>query len=225
MKAAVVIAPHPDDETLGAGGTIKRLSDSGFRVVVVTVAAHMPPLYSEEVHQTTVREAKAAQEVLGVSESVFLDKPAVHLGDTSVAEFNSLIQLQVERFEPQVLLIPFYDRHIDHRMIFDACMVAARPVGVGRTIDLVAAYETISETHWNAPHIEPSFIPNFCVDITEQIETKIEAMRCFESQLHEFPGPRSAEALRALALFRGSQAGYGYAEAFQIIRMRAELFL
>ena len=88
-----------------------------------------------------------------------------------------MIHKQIEYFAPQVLFIPFYDRHIDHRMIFNACMVAARPVGVGRTIDLVAAYETISETHWNAPHIEPSFIPNFCVDITEQIETKIEDKR------------------------------------------------
>lgn len=225
MKTALVIAPHPDDETLGTGGTIKRFSESGFRVAVATVAAHMPPLYSEEVHQTTVREAQAAQEILGVSESVFLDKPAVHLGDIPVAEFNSLIHEQVERFSPDVFLIPFYDRHIDHRMIFDACMVTARPVGVGKNIKLVAAYETISETHWNAPHIEPSFVPNFCVDITDQIDAKIEALECFKSQMHEFPGPRSAEALRALALFRGSQAGYGYAEAFHVIRMGADLFL
>jgi LmbE family N-acetylglucosaminyl deacetylase len=89
----------------------------------------------------------------------------------------------------------------------------------------VAAYETISETHWNAPHIEPNFTPNFYVDITGQIESKLEAMAKFESQLHAFPGPRSVEALKALALFRGSQAGYGYAEAFHVIRMGAELFI
>ncbi|MBX3244936.1 MAG: PIG-L family deacetylase [Acidobacteria bacterium] len=223
MKNALIIAPHPDDETLGAGGTIKRLSENGWDVTVLTFAAHMPPLYSEEVHKTTVRESREAHAVLGVKTSVYLDKPAVFLGEIPVSELNSLILTEVEKAAPQILLIPYYDRHIDHRQIFDACMVAARPVGAGKNIGLVAAYETISETHWNAPHIEPNFTPNFCVDITSQIDAKLAAMECFKSQLHEFPGPRSIEALKALALFRGSQAGYGYAEAFHVIRMGAEL--
>jgi N-acetylglucosamine malate deacetylase 1 len=225
MKKVLVIAPHPDDETLGAGGTIRRFGDSGYEVTVVTVAAHMPPLYSEEVHQTTVRESRAAQEFLGVNESVFLDRPAVFLGDIPVHEFNGLIGNEVNRVEPDILLIPYPDRHIDHRQIFDACMVAARPVGAGKKIALVAAYETISETHWNAPHIEPNFTPNLCVDITQQIDAKLKAMACFKSQLHDFPGPRSVEALNALALFRGSQAGFGYGEGYHVIRMGAELFL
>lgn len=225
MKNVLVISPHPDDETLGVGGTIKRLADSGCRVTVVTVAAHMPPLYSAEMHDRTIAESRAAHEVLGVSESIYLDRPAVSLRDIPIPEFNKLILDEVVRTAPEILLMPYYDRHIDHRQIFEACMVAVRPIGPGRNISLVAAYETISETHWNAPHIEPNFTPNFCVDISDQIETKMEAMKCFESQLHPFPDPRSIEALRALALFRGSQAGYGYAEALQVIRMGAELFI
>ena len=225
MKNVLVIAPHPDDETLGVGGTIKRMSAEGHRVSVVTVAAHMPPLYSEEVHQTTIQESRAAHKILGVHESIYLDKPAVLLDEIPVHEFNGLILDHVSRISPDILLMPYYDRHIDHRLIFDACMVAARPVGPGRKIQLVAAYETISETHWNAPHVEPNFVPNFCIDITGQIESKLEAMACFQSQLHEFPAPRSVEALRSLALFRGSQAGYGYAEGFHVIRMGAELFM
>lgn len=225
MKNVLVIAPHPDDETLGLGGTIKRMTSSGYRVSVLTVAAHMPPLYTKEVHETTVRESRAAHKVLGVNESVYLDKPAVMLGEIPVHEFNALILDHVGRLSPDILFMPYYDRHIDHRLVFDACMVAARPVGQGKNIKLVAAFETISETHWNAPHIEPNFVPNFCIDITGQIDAKIEAMACFKSQLHEFPAPRSIEALKALALFRGSQAGYGYAEGFHIIRMGAELFM
>lgn len=221
----LVIAPHPDDETLGVGGTIKRLSSSGHEVVVLTVAAHMPPLYSEAVHQQTVSEARAAQTVLGVTDGIFLDNPAVMLGDLGPARLNAAIQEHVDRLRPDVLFTPYYDRHVDHRQIFDACMVAARPIGAGKEIKLVAAYETISETHWNAPHIEPNFTPSLFVDITEHIDAKIAAISRFESQLHDFPGPRSVEALKALALFRGSQAGYGYAEAFHVIRMDAELFL
>ena len=225
MKKVLVVAPHPDDETLGVGGTIKRFAEKGCEVTVLTVAAHMPPLYPKDVHETTVRESREAHRILGVNESIYLDKPAVFLGDIPVSEFNSLIHGVVGRVEPEVLLMPYYDRHIDHRAVFDACMVAARPVGVGKKLQLVAAFETISETHWNAPHIEPNFTPNFCVDITGQIDTKLDAMSCFKSQLHRFPDPRSIEALKALALFRGSQAGYGYAEAFHVIRMSAELFI
>lgn len=225
MKNVLVIAPHPDDETLGLGGTIKRMTASGYRVSVLTVAAHMPPLYSKDVHETTVRESRAAHKVLGVHESIYLDKPAVMLGEIPIHEFNGLILDHVSRLSPDILFMPYYDRHIDHRLVFDACMVAARPVGPGKNIKLVAAFETISETHWNAPQIEPNFTPNFCVDITNQIDAKVEAMACFQSQLHPFPAPRSVEALKALALFRGSQAGYGYAEGFHVIRMGAELFI
>ena len=215
----LVVAPHPDDEVLGAGGTISRFAAGGGEVSILTVAAHMPPLFTEAVHQQTVREAKKAHALLGVKESIFLDKPAVLLGSIPVHELNGMILDVVKRVAPDVLLVPYYDRHVDHRQIFDACMVASRPVGFGTKIGLVAAYETLSETHWNAPHLEPNFTPSWVVDITGFVDRKIEAMQCYESQIHPYPAPRSAEALRALALFRGSQAGFGYGEGYHVLRM------
>ena len=71
---------------------------------------------------------------------------------------------------------------------------------------MYAAYETLSETHWNAPHLEPNFTPSWCVDISDFIDLKLEAMSCYESQLHPFPAPRSLEALRALARIQRSRA-------------------
>lgn len=222
----LVIAPHPDDEILGVGGTMTRFTRAGGELTVLTVAAHMPPLYPKAVHEQTVAEAHKAHAVVGASRSEFLNYPAALMDDIRVPEFNRRIHEVVEQVRPNVLLMPYPDRHIDHRLIFDAAMVVSRPVGVGRGISLVAAYETISETHWNAPHIEPNFTPNWVVDITDEIDTKIQAMACYESQVHEFPQPRSVEALRALALFRGSQAGFGYGEGFHVVRMTAgaELF-
>ena len=225
MKTALVIAPHPDDETLGAGGAIRKLADADWQVNVLTVAAHMPPLYSKDAHEGTVREARAAHEILGVAESTFLDNPALSLSTMPVARLNHTIHDEIARSMADALFIPFYDRHIDHRAIFDACMVAARPIGIGKHLKLVAAYETISETHWTAPGVEPQFAPTLFIDITEQIDAKMEAMSKFESQLHTFPGPRSLEALKALATFRGSQSGHAFAEAFHVIRMNGELFV
>ena len=77
----------------------------------------------------------------------------------------------------------------------------------------------MSETHWNAPHIEPNFNPNWVVDISQEIDDKLNAFLKYKSQVHKFPAPRSVEALKALSLFRGSQFGFGFGEAFQIIRM------
>ena len=98
-------------------------------------------------------------------------------------------------------------------------MVATRPIGVGRNIEIVATYETLSETHWNAPHIEPNFTPNWVIDISDHIEKKLTAMSYYKSQISDFPGPRSIEAIEALAKFRGTQAGFGYGEGFHIVRM------
>jgi len=225
VRKALVIAPHPDDETLGCGGTIRKLADSGWQVNVLRIAAHMPPLYTKEVHEGTIREARAAHAVLGVAESKFLDNPALSLSTMPTAELNRTIHDEVETFVPHALFVPFYDRHIDHRSVFDACMVAARPVDTGKNIKLVAAYETISETHWTAPGIERQFAPTLFVDITEQLDTKLAALAEFKSQVHSFPGPRSLEALKALATFRGSQSGHAYAEAFHVVRMDGSIFI
>ncbi len=76
----------------------------------------------------------------------------------------------------------------------------------------MVAYETLSETHWNAPNIEPNFTPNWVIDISDHIERKLKALRCYKSQIPDFPGSRSIEAVEALAKFRGTQAGFSYGE-------------
>ena len=218
-KRVLVVAPHPDDETLGVGGTIAKYSAQGDEVFVLMVSGHLPPIYSRKAYEETVSEAYSAFSVLGVEKSEFLEIPATMIGDQPLHEVNGRISKVVNDFNPHMMLCPYPDRHIDHRLVFDSVMVATRPVGVGKDIKIVAAYETLSETHWNAPHIEPNFTPNWVVDITEQIENKLEAVKCYESQVSDFPGPRSIEAVEALAKFRGTQAGFAYGEGFHIVRM------
>jgi len=218
-KRVMVVAPHPDDETLGVGGTIAKYSAQGAEVFVLMVSGHLPPLYSREAYDKTVFEAEAAFGLLGVSQSKFLEIPATMIDDQPLHEVNGRISKIVNDFNPHIVFCPYPDRHVDHRLVFDSVMVATRPVGVGRDIEIVATYETLSETHWNAPHIEPNFTPNWVVDITEQIDKKLDALRCYKSQISDFPGPRSIEAVEALAKFRGTQAGFAYGEGFHIVRM------
>ncbi|HJZ76587.1 MAG TPA: PIG-L family deacetylase [Vicinamibacterales bacterium] len=218
-KRVLVIAPHPDDETLGAGGTIAKCSSRGDDVAVLIVSGHLPPLYPREHYDTTVAEAKGAFEILGVSRSWFLEVPATMIGDQPISVLNRKIGEVVAELEPQIVLCPYWDRHIDHRLVFDSVMVTTRPVGPGRRIEIVAAYETLSETHWNAPQVEPNFVPNWVVDISAELPRKLEAAKCYRSQIPPFPGARSIEAIDALARFRGTQAGFAAGEGFHVIRM------
>jgi N-acetylglucosamine malate deacetylase 1 len=218
-KRILVISPHPDDESLGLGGTILKSVSEGHDIFVLTVSGHLPPLYSKEDYDRTVKESYKAFEILGVKNSSFLEIPATMIGEQPIHELNNKIITVMKDYKPNIVYCPFPDRHIDHQLIFQSSMVATRPVNVGLNIELVAAYETLSETHWNAPYIEPNFTPNMVINIDNHINNKLNALRCYKSQIDEESGPRSIKAVRALAEFRGTQSGFNFGEALYIIRM------
>ena len=107
--------------------------------------------------------------------------------------------------------------HTDHGETANAAMVALRPID-NPQLKAIYAYETLSETEWNIPNTSNVFIPNVWSDITATFDKKIEAMKCFTTQIRDFPHPRSLEAIEALAKLRASTVGFGYAEAFSLIR-------
>lgn len=216
-KRLVVVAPHPDDETLGAGGTIARFSALGVEVSVLIVSGHLPPLYKPEAFETTRREAQEALKILGAAKVEFLEIPATYIHQKPIAEVNGAIGGFIRAANPEWVLLPFPDRHIDHRTIFDASVVGCRPVHKDAPT-VVLAYETLSETHWNVGGIEPTFVPDFYVDISQHIVSKQAALNAYASQVHEAPS-RSVDACTALAKFRGSQNGCEFAEAFKVVRI------
>jgi LmbE family N-acetylglucosaminyl deacetylase len=216
-RRVVVIAPHPDDETLGAGGTIARFAAEGSEVSILIVSGHLPPLYEQEAFDTTRREAEEAMRGLGVKDLEFLEIPATMVHVRPLAEVNGAITSFVRARNPEMVLLPFPDRHIDHRVIFDASVVACRPLSPTAP-RVVLAYETLSETHWNVPGVEPAFVPEIFVDISQHLGAKEQALRCYASQINEAPS-RSIDACRALARFRGSQNACEYAEAFKVVRI------
>lgn len=220
MNKVVVIAPHADDEVIGCGATIARHIDEGDEVVVViatNASVGAPELFSPSKSQHIMEETVAAHQLLGVKERIFLDFPAPALN--AFPEYKISLELSkiFQKFSPTHLYLPHPgDIHQDHKAIYRAALVAARPQGAHKTSNIFC-YETLSETEW-APMQEKHFVPNYLIDVTKVFEKKIEAMKCCKSQIKAFPHSRSLEALEALAKYRGSTIGVERAESFFVER-------
>lgn len=214
----LVIAPHPDDEIIGVGGTIAKRANDGDEVYVCVVTKGKSPLFNDEFIEQGRKECRKADKKLGVKETIFLDFPAVMLETVPRYEFNGKISEVVNSIKPDEVYIPHRgDMQIDHQMVVDAAMVAVRPRG-NNYPKRVYAYETLSETGWNIPNIVNEFIPTVYEDITDTYEMKLEAMAIFESQLSVFPEARSIGAIEALAKYRGATVNVKAAEAFSLVR-------
>lgn len=224
MKKILVFAPHPDDEILGCGGSIAKHIAQGDEVTVCIMTSGKPPVFDDSVAKKNnwphnlYPEVCASHSLLGIKETVFLQFPAVAMETIPRYELNGKVSQVINAVKPDVVYVPhFGDMQMDHAKTVEAVMVAVRPKGAHR-VQLVYAYETLSETEWNVPHSANAFIPNVFVDISEYLDTKLEAMRCYQSQLGPFPDPRSLEAVEALAKLRGSTMNAKAAEAFMLIR-------
>lgn len=214
----LVIAPHPDDEVLGCGGTMARLAAMGAEVHVLVTTEGKPPQYSRESVEQVRSEMRDAHEVLGVAKTHLLDLPAAALDTVPASRINAAVGEIVDAVMPDTLLLPFFgDIHTDHQAIFTAAMVAARPrrAKVPRNI---LCYETLSETNWYAPPMTPAFMPNVFVGIGDTLSKKIEAFQKYQSQVKAFPDERSIEAIEALARVRGATVFLSAAEAFVNVR-------
>lgn len=207
----LVFAPHNDDEILGVGGTIARLVKEGNEVYVCEYT-------SGKMKDTLQAEAKNAHALLGVKKTFFLNLPVCELRNMNQADINKAVMEVVKEVKPNIAFIPHKgDMHIDHAEVVESAMVALRPVSCP-DIKKIYVYETLSETEWNVPSVDNAFVPNAWFDITDYLETKVAAMKCYESQLQQFPNPRSEKAIRALAAYRGATMCLNYAESFMLIR-------
>jgi N-acetylglucosamine malate deacetylase 1 len=219
----LVIAPHPDDELLGCGGTLlRRVTEGGTVGWLLVTAIHQSDGWSAE--QVCMREKEIQQVRIGLgieSENLFsLGLPTTKLDQIPTRELVGHISEVFHSFKPEEVFVPFRsDVHSDHRLVFEAvgaCTKWFRYPSVKR----VLAYETLSETDFIlAP--EGVFRPNVFIDITSYLEQKLELLRCYRSEWGEFPFPRSEIAVRALAQLRGTQSGYLATEAFQLLRERS----
>jgi len=207
----LVFAPHNDDEVLGVGGTIAKYAKAGHSVYICEVT-------SGTQYKMMQEEAKRAHFLMGIKDSFFLNLPVVKLKTLEPAEINSEVDRIVKKVNPDIVFIPFIgDMHFDHREVTESALVAVRPIE-GSSVKTVYMYETLSETGWNLPNSERSFMPDTWIDISDTLDIKIRAMQCYASQIKEYPNPRSIDGIKALAMYRGSTVNVKYAESFMLVR-------
>lgn len=213
-KKILVIAPHPDDEVLGCGGTLRKYSDLGAEIALCLVTESREPEYSKSYVLQKQEEIKKSSAILGVSAVVDLQFPTAKLDTIPQKDIIDKLAAVIATHTPDTLYIPHCgDAHKDHRLVHEAALVASR-LFPGQSIRRVYAYETLSETEWG---LIP-FWPNFYEDISLTLDRKKEALGAYQTELREFPHPRSVTALEALAKKRGSEVGLEAAEAFMLVR-------
>lgn len=218
MKKILIIAPHADDEVLGAGGTIAENTAQGNEVSVCVVTRGEKPVFADDLVRKIRKETLAAHAYLGITETFFLDFPAVMLEQVPRYRLNGKLADIIHNVKPDEVYIPHAaDLQKDHQLVNEAVMVAVRPK-YAHKVRAVYAYETLSETEWNIPGAVNAFTPNVYRDISAYLDIKKQALSFFTTQTGKFPDPRSPEAVEALARFRGSTAGVMAAEAFMLIR-------
>lgn len=215
----LVVAPHPDDETLGCGGTLLREIAAGASVhwaIASTMTEAMGYAASRIARrEREIEEIAAAYRFDAVHRAAF---PAARLDTFPVAERVAWLADVMTVVQPDTIYLPHpHDVHSDHAAVFDAaaaCTKGFRYPSVRR----VYGYETLSETEFGLrPGVAP-FHPTRFVDIAAYLDRKIEIMGLFSGEMHMAPFPRSAETIRALAAYRGAVAGTVAAEAFMVLR-------
>ena len=214
-ERVLVVAPHPDDETIGAGGTIARHVAAGAVVGLVVVTSKIAPPWPAGAAAVQRRQTAAAARVLGVAEVWHYDYGTVMTAETHDRSIAARLAALVAEWRPDTVYLPSaHDIHRDHRIVFEAGLVATRPLP-GCPVRRVYCYEIAPTARfWPEP-----FRPVRYIDIDgAPLAAKLAAMRCYETELRDWPHLRSEEGLRQLACERGVGVGLAAAECFEVIR-------
>lgn len=222
----LVIAAHPDDELLGCGGTIARLAGAGQDVHIAIFGEGITSRH--DVRDDADADADAldtlhttAHQVAHHLGAVSLDLfklPDNRFDTVSMLEVAKQIEELIERYQPRVVFTHSGgDLNVDHVVLHRATLTATRPME-NHPVKDVYSYEVASSTEWTFQQFAPAFRPSLFVDISDQLERKVEGMALYESEAREFPHPRSGEALRVIAKRWGTVVGVQAAEAFELIR-------
>ena len=205
----LVIAPHPDDEVLGMGGTIKKLSKKN-KIILCVVSEGATAQYKDKKMIKVRRDScKKTAKILGISQTIFLDYPDMRL-NLSHLDINKKLEEIIEKYRPEIVYTaPKNDLNLDHQMVFNSTLVACRPKS---GVKQILCYEIQENT-------KVPFVPNVFENIEKEFSYKIKGFKMYKSEIEEFPNSKSIIAIENLAILRGIESGFKKAEAFELIRL------
>ncbi len=215
----LAISPHPDDETLGCGGTILKDKDMGDKIYwLIITNIDMKNGWDKDIIEKRQKEIETVAEMYGFEKTFKLDYPAAKLDAIPIQEIIESISKVIFEIKPEIIYLPNRsDVHTDHQITFKATYSCTKNFRYP-FIKKILMYETLSETEFAPALPENTLIPNVFVDITNYFEKKIEIFKIYKSELMKEPLPRSLEVVEALAKYRGSRIGEKYAEAFVLLK-------
>jgi len=219
MLRVLTIAAHADDEVLGPGATLARYRAEGAELFVAIVTDSCSTQYPDRPELIPLKEAAArtALDALGGGQLVFGRLPDMRLDTLPLVEVNRFLERVVDEVRPDVVFTHHPgDLNADHRVVFEATVVAARP-GRAHRVGALYAYEVLGASDFGG--VRSAFAPDTFVDGQAFLGAKLAALRAYDVEMRPFPHPRSLEAVEALGRTRGSLAGLPWAEAFETLRV------
>lgn len=223
MNKVLFIAVHPDDETLGCGGTIlkhKAQGDEIYWMVITNATKNHPLKFSDEFVEFRDKLVDRVAEAYGFAKTFKLGFPTQMLQTIDLKDFIMAVNSVINEIKPNIIYMPFNgDVHSDHRISFEAIYACTKSFRKP-FIEKLYMIEALSETEFSPAVPGTTFVPNVFVDISEYMEQKLSIMSIYEKEVMAEPYPRSLSSIKALARVRGSRAGVMYAEAFMLLYER-----
>jgi LmbE family N-acetylglucosaminyl deacetylase len=216
----LIVSAHPDDETLGCGGTILKHVAAGDEVVWAIVTQAHEPQWARSVIDAKAAEVEMVASAYGIASHARLGLPSSRLDVTPRAELIEVLATFIREARAELVYVVHPgDVHGDHADVFDATMSVLKAFRMGTLgVRRVLAFETLSSTDAAPQPSERAFVPTVYSDISGYLERKLEIMALYVTEEQADPLPRGPTAIRALARLRGATVGVEYAEAFQLVR-------
>jgi LmbE family N-acetylglucosaminyl deacetylase len=214
----IVFAAHPDDEVLGCGGAMKKFSKT-HDVISVFFSTGITSRSNKNSNKSINKlkeDCIKCNKILGTKKIIFLDFDDNKMDIYPRLEIIKKIEEILNRYKPSLIFTHnFSDLNIDHEIVSKSVVTACRPNKNNNKIKKILFFETLSSSEWS---IDRNFKPNYYIDITKYISSKIKAMSKYKSEIQKSPMPRSLDNIKTLAKLRGSEINKNFAEAFSLYR-------
>jgi LmbE family N-acetylglucosaminyl deacetylase len=218
-KKILIVAAHPDDEVLGCFGMVARLIKEGYEAYTLILGEGKTSRDEKNIKnelEILNSEIKKANEVIGIKK-VFIEQfPDNKFDSVPLLDIVKVVAKIKDEIKPDIIFTHYEkDLNIDHQITYQAVITATRPME-DECVKEIYSFEILSSTEWNYPL---SFSPDFFFDISDTLDLKIEAMKKYNSELREYPHPRSLEGIELNAKYQGMRVGKKYVEAFKSVRV------